>query len=763
MIGTQILDHYENSADRSLLIDQVLTEGLVHEFEVPMIRKNGSKIWVSLTETIEKEQENPIFIDGLIEDITKRKQAEYALNASQQQLWTVIEGAPVSIFATDLQGKITLSEGRGFKSMGLSLSNLVGKPIKDVYFEYPDIIQHIEEAMKGVASSHLVFFKKFAFETWFTPMRDEDGVLIGMTGVQTDITPRIEAERALRDREYLLQAIVDAEPECVCLLDHEGEIREINPAGLIMLEVADRSLAIGTYFDTYLLPQYRLSFRELTKMVFAGHSEILEIEIMGRKGSIQWLEFHGIPLNNQKNNIIGLLGIARNITDRKRAEEQLIHDALHDGLTGLPNRTLLLERLRRAILLSQRRSSFQFAVIFLDVDRFKVIVDSLGHIKSDHLLRAIARRLESCVSPGDTVARLGGDEFTLLLEDLSMVTEATLIADKIQSEMKIPFKIEEQEIFCSVSIGIAFSSTEYTSSEDVLRDADTAMFRAKAQGRAQYQLFDSQMHAQAVNRLQLETDLRRAVERNEFVLHYQPVVDTKTGQVKSFEALVRWMHPKRGLVGPSAFIPIAEETGMIVDIGKWVLIHACKQLYLWKEKYNANHIGMAVNVAARQFAQNDLIDFVEHVLKETQISPEALTLEITETSLVKEAEKAREMLIALRKKGVRINIDDFGTGYCSLSYLHRFPVDGLKIDGSFVRGLKNTQNAAIVRSVLMLAKALEMNVIAEGAETVEQMTDLREMGCFRCQGYYFSKPLPAAQAGKLIERSFPVPPFSYSS
>jgi diguanylate cyclase (GGDEF)-like protein/PAS domain S-box-containing protein len=442
----------------------------------------------------------------------------------------------------------------------------------------------------------------------------------------------------------------------------------------------------------------------------------------------------------------------QDITDRKRAEEQLLHDAFHDALTGLPNRALFMDHVKMAIQRSRRSGDRLFAALFLDLDRFKIINDSLGHMVGDQLLVGIAHRLEACLRPGDTVARLGGDEFTILLEDLSMTDDAIEVALRVQEAVTQPFNIGGHEVFTTASIGIALSNTGYERAEDLLRDADTAMYRAKLEGKKRHVVFDKAMHDRAMELLQIETDLRRAITRKEFFLNYQPIVCLETGKVASFEALVRWRHPERGLVMPGEFIPVAEETGLIVPLGLFVLNEACRQMRSWQKLGLAgDEVTMSVNLSSRQFSQTDLIEQVSSALRDAGLKAANLKLEITESMVMENIDTAIGMLAQLRGLGVGLSIDDFGTGYSSLSYLHRFPIDTLKIDRSFVTQMTdNTENAEIVRTIVTLARSLDMHVIAEGVETDEQLRQLGGLGCDYGQGYLFSRPVGAGQAVEFL-------------
>jgi diguanylate cyclase (GGDEF)-like protein len=447
------------------------------------------------------------------------------------------------------------------------------------------------------------------------------------------------------------------------------------------------------------------------------------------------------------------LQLVEEINARKLAEEQLKHDAFYDTLTGLPNRALFTDRLVHAIAIAKRRKDFFFAVLFLDLDRFKVINDSLGHLIGDQLLIALGQRLVNCLRPGDTVARLGGDEFAILLTDTSGLGNAVYIADRIKGELTAPFILAEHEVFASASIGIALNTAEYELPEQILRDADTAMYQAKVSGRSNYAVFEKGMHANAVERLRLETDLRKAIERKEILAYYQPIVSMKTRRIIGFEALARWQHPNRGLISPNDFVPIAEETGMIVSIDRLVLKDACLQMRAWQERLPGNPVEfISVNLSNKQMAQPDVVKHVAQVLSETGLMPKYLKLEITEGVVIENPEAISAMLSQLRALGVQLYIDDFGTGYSSLSYLHRLPINGLKIDRSFIRRMgANGENQEIIRTILLLARDLNVEVVAEGIETELQLEQIRALNCEYWQGYLFSKPVASKQAGAFIE------------
>jgi diguanylate cyclase (GGDEF)-like protein len=432
-------------------------------------------------------------------------------------------------------------------------------------------------------------------------------------------------------------------------------------------------------------------------------------------------------------------------------KEHFRHAAFHDALTGLPNRPLLIDHLKLAIERSKLQHDHLFAVLFIDLDRFKNINDSLGHNTGDQLLVAIASRIGGCLRPTDTLARLGGDEFAILLDGLEDWTIANLVAERIQNELLKPFSLNGHEVYTTASIGIRLSIDGREDAENMLRDADTAMYRAKDNGKARHELFHSTMHTRAVALLKLENDLRRAIEREEFCVHYQPIVSIETEALAGFEALVRWNHPERGLVPPDEFIPIAEETGLITEMGAWVLREACGQLRKWQTALGKESLTMSVNLSGKQLTQTDLISQIESTLRQTGLNPTWLRLEITESVVMENAELATNTLLQLRKLGVHLSIDDFGTGYSSLSYLHRFPVNTLKIDRSFIgRMAKGDENSEIVRTICTLANNLGMEVVAEGIESREQLEVLRSLKCEYGQGYFFSKPIDAEKATALV-------------
>lgn len=460
--------------------------------------------------------------------------------------------------------------------------------------------------------------------------------------------------------------------------------------------------------------------------------------------------------------------LEREVLQRKQAQEQLLHLALHDPLTKLPNRSLFIERLEETILKSKMNPNHGFAVMFLDCDRFKRVNDSLGHNIGDRLLVAVADRLQKCLRSDDTLARLGGDEFAILLDEIDRKEEIIIVAERLNHQLSYPFYIYEYEVFINVSIGIVvsqeklyrqFYGTEteticYQKSEHILRDADTAMYRAKALGKARYEIFNPTMHQQALNLLHLENDLRWAFERKEFILYYQPIISLTRGKITGCEALIRWNHPQRGLIPPDDFIPVAEEMGLILPLGDWILKESCQQLKKWHNlNLGEQPLIISVNISVRQFAQANPLEKIEQILREAQLENYYLKLEITESVLIDRPESIVILLEKIKSRKISISLDDFGTGYSSLSYLHRFPIDTVKIDRSFIDRLdENSRNLDIVKAIISLAHNLGMETIAEGIETIAQLDRLRNLGCGYGQGYFFARPLNSTQAEELLTR-----------
>lgn len=575
--------------------------------------------------------------------------------------------------------------------------------------------------------------------------------------------------RQLIERDRLFQLITENAADMIAVVDRKGKRLYNSPAYTRILGYDQHELNTTSPIEQ-IHPDDRTRVIEAAqKANLTGRGERLEYRIRHKDGSWRVLESTASVIHTEAGLADGLVIVNRDITDRKRAEDTLAHNAFHDGLTNLPNRVLFLDRLARAIAVSRRHTAFKFAVLFIDIDEFKVVNDSLGHNSGDALLRQIAQRLTTCLREADTVsipapvhdadeefpnrntlARPGGDEFAVLVEELHNPSDAVRVAERLQKRLAIPFNLDGHEIVIMASIGIALSGDPGAEAQDLLRDAEIAMYRAKQTGKARCEVFDSGMHANALKRLQLESDLRKALELGEFRIHYQPIVSLRNLQIVGFEALSRWQRPE-GIVMPGEFISVADEIGIIVPINRQLLREACVQLRAWHQLISDPSLNLHVNITSRQFAQPDLASEIKETLKQTEMSPACIDLEITETIAMADADRSGVVLAELKSLGVRLNIDDFGTGYSSLSRLQRFPVDTLKIDRAFVSRMdSDLETYEIVRIVVMLAHTLGMKVVAEGVETQQQVEMLQNVNCEMAQGYFFSKPADACTIEQLL-------------
>jgi diguanylate cyclase (GGDEF)-like protein/PAS domain S-box-containing protein len=589
-------------------------------------RPSGELRWLSLNyeRVTRSEQRDASELVVSFRDITARREMVDELRRSDERLRTVVGNAPLILWALDAEGRVTLSEGRGLTSRGLEPAETVGQSAYDLYADHPEVVQDIRCALRGEERTGVADFGPVVLQTHMTPLRADDGT------------------------------------------------------------------------------------------------------------------------------VIGVLGVSMDVTERERAEQRLSHMAMHDSLTGLPNRSLFLDRLKHALARAQREKA-RCCVLFIDLDRFKRINDSLGHRAGDQILLESADRIAHSLRVDDTVARLGGDEFTVLCEGIRDEEQALRVADKVSEELGHLYELDDGELYITASVGVALSD-DSSSPEQLLRDADAAMYRAKSRGRARTELFDEESRSHTVNRLALESALHGAVERDEFRLLYQPKVSLSSGRVVGFEALLRWQHPTRGLLAPEEFIDIAEDSGLIVPIGEWVLNEAATQTAKWSEGREGPPFLTCVNLSARQFAQPDIVALVGRAIQSSGVDPTALCLEITESVLMEQTPATAATLHDLKAIGVKLAIDDFGTGYSSLGYLQRFRLDFLKVDRSFVEGLgRDPGQTAIVDAVVRLAEALGLGVVAEGVETAEQLRALQALGCDLVQGYLFAYPEPPEIAGPLLD------------
>jgi diguanylate cyclase (GGDEF)-like protein/PAS domain S-box-containing protein len=618
--------------------------------------------------------------------------------------------------------------------------------------------------LDAVAAEHAMGYPPKLGEMVLTPLllRDElRGALIvasdqalpeecmeGLATLAAEVTLALESAVLTEDlhrrrSEARFRSLVRGSSDVIMLTDAEGIIQYASPSTERIL-----GYAVDDLNDTHLgiLAHPHDVARLLPLLEVAGTQPELSrrVEWRARHRNGTWLFFETVGTNLMEDpEVRGIVLNSRDVSERRGLEDQLKHQAFHDALTHLPNRALFMDRLQHALARRGRRGT-SVAVLYIDLDNFKVVNDSLGHQAGDQLLIAIAERLQLGLRPEDTVARVGGDELAILLEDIQTVEEVVQVADRIQQRLAAPVRLEGRQVFTTVSIGVALSTFDHDRPEHLLRDADVALYRAKAQGKARHAIFDPSMDAQALERLELETDLRHAVARGELCVHYQPIIDLGTGRVCEVEALLRWRHPTRGMIPPLQFIPLAEETGLIISIGRWILSEACRQTRRWQQEYPSTPpLMLSVNISARQLQHPTLVAEIAEVLAETGLDPATLCLEITESVVMEDAESTSATLRDLKQLGIELAIDDFGTGYSSLSYLNRFPVDAVKIDRSFVSQIgTSTRDTTIIRAIVALAKSLQLSVTAEGIESAEQLRHIRELGCNRGQGYLLAKPAP---------------------
>lgn len=734
-------------------------------------RKQAEEVLRQAKEELEERvQERTVALseanERLRSELVERHRIEEALRTSEERFRSVVQAANDAIIITDSNAQI-IGWNKGAQAIfGYREEEVVGTPlirlIPERYREaHAKGMERVNTTGQTRVSGRTVELAglrsdggEFPLDLSLSMWKTETGTFY--SGIIRDITERKQAEAALRESQENLAAA----QHMTQLGSWEGHME----TGEVTW--SDELYRILGYAPGTVVPTQALFFEAVhpddLPMVQAamlasvtGRAPFdLDHRIVQSNGNVRHVHAQSGFINDGAGKPVRIVGTIHDITERKALEAKLRRQALYDPLTQLPNRALFLDRLEQGIARAVRHQK-ALAVLFLDLDHFKIVVDSLGHEAGDHLLLAVAERLQVSVRSGDTVARLGGDEFTILLDQIVDLGAAIEAVERIQGELQMPFVLGEREVFVTASIGVSYlTAPDQTRPGDLLRDADLAMYRAKTNGRAQYALFEGGQHAPALERLELESDLRHAIKRNEFRVYYQPIIDLETGHICEVEALLRWNHPRHGLVSPAKFIPVAEETGLILPIGQWVLEEACRQVRVWQSEFcTPSPLRLSVNLSARQFQHPRLAADIARTLAETGLSAESLKLEITESVAMHQADATIATLRELKQLGLYLAIDDFGTGYSSLAYLKRFPIDTLKIDRSFVDQLEHrAEDMAIVRAITNLAQTLGLTVTAEGIETEGQALLLRQVGSDFGQGYHFARPLPPEQMGELVDR-----------
>lgn len=670
------------------------------------------------------------------------------------------DSAPDAIFLLDAEGRVVLVNQTAETMLGYSRDEMVGQPVEMLV---SGNLRAAYEDQRALDSTHPVTRAISVLADMYARHKSGDLIPVSISlsqiefdhqrefiAVVRDVTTTKEMENLLRRHSQEFQALVDNAPDVIARFDREQRFLYANPAiepafGIEHTECLGRTWGeLG--FPVEAAEPWQNSVQEVFEH---GKAVVVECSMDLAPAGLRHFHVRMVPERDLESRVVSVLVIARDISERKRHEDELLYQACHDALTGLPNRSLILERLQRAIFHVKRNQSL-LAVAYLDLDHLKDINDTMGHSVGDELLRQAASRINGVLRQGDTVGRQGGDEFILLLPDITHMDDVTVVAEKILATLARPFMLGGRELYVTGSLGLSICPSDGEDAESLLRNADVAMYRVKEEGRNAFRFYGPEMDARTRARVEIEHDLRLAIKQEELVLHYQPRVSLVSGAVQGFEALVRWNHPDKGLIGPARFIGVAEDTGLIVPLGYWVLLESCRRARQWQDM---GHSGMriSVNLSARQFRDPGLVERVKWVLSETRLDPAFLELEITESTVMYDSEVAISTLRALKRLGITLSVDDFGTGYSSLSYLKLFPIDVLKVDRSFVRNITTDSNdAAIVRAIVTLAHSLGLVVVAEGAEEAAQVDFLRLVKCDELQGFYFSRPLSDADAELLL-------------
>lgn len=748
--------------DRSRVVAEYLqTPVEPSELEYRFLHADGTWRWLNTARSGQWDASSDAWvITAVTFDVSSRRRAKENLKLYER----VVAATQDGVALVDKNYIFQIANQTFLDYFACTRDRLIGESMQGLFGEeaFGRMRSQLERCLAG-QSLQIEFWHSYPGKgqryvgATLSPCWSGDEAVWGIVGSLHDLTELKLAEEALRRSEERYRLVAENMSDLVCLHRPDGVYLYVTPSCRPLLGYEPEEL-VGQHPHDYFHPQ------DCKSTFYDGYDQG-EIDMLvpvthrmrHKQGHYVWLETLIKPILDAQGQLIQLQTTSRDVSEKIEIHRRLEHDAIHDNLTGLPNRSLLMERLDLAIDRRRRHPEFCYAVLFLDLDRFKVINDSLGHHVGDDLLIGMAELLRCHLRAHDLAARLGGDEFVVLLEDITDGQEAAQVAQRILSSLKKPFVLNNREVFVSSSIGIALGDSCYNHGAEVLRDADIAMYRAKGEGKSRFTLFNPEMHVQIINEMNLENDLRRALENQEFYLVYQPIVCLQDGRIQGLEGLVRWQHPQRGLMSPEEFIPLAEETGAIVGLGAWVLRQACQQLSHWQQRFpQAKALNINVNLSAQQLRDPHFAVRVEQILSATRLRPHQLELEVTESVLLADVELILANLHAMRARGVRLSVDDFGTGYSSLSYLHRFPFSSIKVDQAFIKGMAlNTQSANIVNSILALANSLNLDVVAEGVESMGEVTYLHQLECKLAQGYYFSRPLLPSQIEELLVHQRP--------
>ncbi|MBP1711286.1 MAG: hypothetical protein H6Q49_1488 [Deltaproteobacteria bacterium] len=737
------------------------------EVEYEIITKSGKRRYIETSITPIKDPSGRVYaFRGILTDRTERRKAEETLRQSEVKYRTILEEMDEAYFEVDLAGNYTYVNDAISRLLGYPQEELLGTTFrKQVNEEDTALLYEAfgkifttgkpvrDIAYKAIRKDGEIRYSEI---TGF-PIQNQKGEVVGFRGIGRDITERKRMEETLRQSEQKYRTILEEMDEAYFEVDLSGNYTYVNDAISRLLGYPQEEL-LGTTFRKQVNEEDTALLYEAFGKIFTNGKPVRDIsyKAIRKNGEIRYAEIAGFPIQNQKGEVIGFRGIGRDVTERKRSEEQIRHMATHDALTDLPNRMMFGQLLNHAIQ-AAKRNKRKLAVLFIDLDRFKIVNDTLGHEAGDMLLKTTAARFKQTLRAMDVVARLGGDEFVILVEEVDNPGQLVTVAQKILSAAMKPVSLMGEECRVTASVGISVYPKDGEDDQALMKTADKAMYFAKEEGKNNYQFYSEDMKSQSVEQLSLETHLRLALERNELSLNYQAKLDFKTGAITGVEALLRWHSPILGDVTPTQFIPVAEETGLIIPIGRWVMKTACAQNVAW-QRQGLPPVCISVNLSLRQLRDENLIEDIKAALEDSGLAPHLLELEITESMVMHNPARMVAILTQIKDMGVRLAIDDFGTGYSSLAHIRRFPIDTIKVDRSFIRNVPDDyEDKAIIEAIISMGQTLSLTVVAEGVETQEQMNYLKEHSCNEMQGFYFSKPVAADEFANLLKVNFSSP------